>query len=128
MKLSNERIINDATALGTLSRRELPVKVSYAIAKNIAKIERELKIYTNERVKLIDKYALKDKKGNVKADDNGQIIFKDGCKEKWDKDIRDLLDIEVEVDIHKFKLDELINSGCSMTPSELMLIDYMIEE
>lgn len=125
MKLSNEEILTDIQKLRGLSERQLPVKVSYALAKNISKIESELKVYEKERAKLIDKYAEKDEKG-VKSDNDGQIIFKDGCKEQWDKDIKELLAIENEVDIHKFKIDIL--EGYSMTPSELMLIDYMIEE
>ncbi|MFL0245533.1 hypothetical protein [Candidatus Clostridium stratigraminis] len=124
MKLSNEKIINSIQGLSEIAKKPLPVKVSYAIAKNISKIDAELKIYDKERAKLIEKYAEKDNKEKVKADKNGQIILKDF--ESWDKDIKELLAIENEVDIHKFKLSEL--EGHNMTPAELMLIDYMIEE
>ena len=30
--------------------------------------------------------------------------------------------------VHKFNVNDLLNSNCEMTVSELMLIDYMIEE
>lgn len=126
MKLSNERILTDIQKLRGLSDKQLPVKVSYALAKNINKIESELKVYEKERAKLIDKYAEKDEKGQLKSDEAGQIMFKDGCREQWDKDIKELLTIENEVDIHKFKLGAL--EGYSMAAAELMLIDYMIEE
>lgn len=124
MKLSNERILNSIQGLGEIAKKALPVKVSYAIAKNLAKIDSELKVYDGERAKLIEKYAKKDDKGKIKADENGQIQFKD--LEGWSKDIKELLVIENEVDIHKFKLSEL--EGHDMTPAELMLIEYMIEE
>lgn len=126
IKLTNERLLNDAPQLRELINRQLPIKASYAIAKNVAKIEAELKIYTGERAKLIEKYVEKEEDGKVKSDDEGQIIFKEGCKEQWEKDIKELLAIENEVEIHKFNLAEL--EGHSMKPSELMLIDYMIEE
>lgn len=126
MKLSNERLINDASKLAQLSQKKLPIKASYAIAKNISKIESELKIYNREREKLIDKYSKKDEKGNPVADEAGQIVFCEGCKEQWDKDIKELLAIENDIDIHKFPIAAL--EGYDMTPAELMLIDYMIEE
>lgn len=126
MKLSNQRLVSDIPVLRNISQKELPVKVSYAIAKNLNKIESELKTYESQRAKLIDKYALKDEKGQVKADEAGQIIFKDECKEQWDKDIKELLEIENEIDIHKFNINIL--DGYNMTANELMLIDYMIEE
>ncbi|WP_238906626.1 hypothetical protein [Clostridium sp. YIM B02506] len=126
VKLSNEQIINDANKLRAISEKQLPVKVSYALAKNIGKIESELKVYNKERNKLLDQYATKDEKGEFKFDKEGQVIFKDGCKEKWDKDINELLEIENEIDIHKFNINEL--EGYSISPSELMVIDYMIQE
>ena len=127
MKLSNERIVNDANVLGAISQKNLPIKVSYAIAKNIAKIEAEIKVYNKERQKLIEKYSVKDEEGKPLIEDNNIRIAPEHV-EDWNGDIKELLAIENEIDIHKFHIDELINSKCDMSPAELMLIDYMIEE
>ena len=127
MKLTNRKILNDANLLGNLTHKQLPIKVSYAIAKNISKIEKELEIYNKERQKLIDKYCLKDEEGNL-IDENNQFKIADGNLESWNKDMNELLDIEIDINIHKFSKDDLFNSNCNITPAELMLIDYMIEE
>lgn len=126
MKLTNKKILKDAMTIGAISNKELPIKVSYALAKNISKLEKELEIYNKEREKLIEKYSIKDKNNQTVIDGNNQIQIKDECLEDWNKDIKELQDIEVEIDIHKFKLEEL--NGYNMTPAELMAIDYMIEE
>lgn len=125
MKLSNRRILEDIQKLGGIAQKQLPVKVSYAIAKNISKIESELKVYSAERDKLIDKYSQKDEEGKVKTDENGQIDF-GGYEKEWENDINDLLTIENDIDIHKFSVNEL--SGFNISPAELQTIDYMIEE
>lgn len=127
MKLTNRKIVNDANLLGNLTHKQLPIKVSYAIAKNISKIEKELEIYNKERQKLIDKYCLKDEEGNL-IDENNQFKIADGNLESWNKDMNELLGIEIDINIHKFSKDDLFNSNCNITPAELMLIDYMIEE
>ncbi|WP_346879297.1 MULTISPECIES: hypothetical protein [unclassified Clostridium] len=127
MKLSNERIVNDAAVLGAISQKNLPIKVSYAIAKNIAKIEAEIKVYNKERQKLIEKYSVKDEEGKPLIEDNNIRIAPEHV-EDWNVNIKELLAIENEIDIHKFHIDELINSKCDMSPAELLLIDYMIEE
>lgn len=127
MKLTNRKIVNDANLLGNLTHKQLPIKVSYAIAKNISKIEKELEIYNKERQKLIDKYCLKGEEGNL-IDENNQFKIADGNLESWNKDMNELLDIEIDINIHKFSKDDLFNSNCNITPAELMLIDYMIEE
>ncbi|CEN87291.1 DUF1617 family protein [Paraclostridium sordellii] len=126
MKLTNKKILKDAMTIGAISNKELPIKVSYALAKNISKIEKELEIYNNEREKLIEKYSVKDENDKTVIDENNQIKIQDIYLEKWNKDIEELQNIEVEIDIHKFKLEEL--NGYNMTPAELMAIDYMIEE
>lgn len=127
MKLSNERVVNDSNVLGVISQKNLPIKVSYAIAKNISKIEAELKVYNSERQKLIDKYSIKDKEGKPLIEENSIKIAPEYI-EDWNRDIKELLEIENEVDIHKFHISELENSNCTMTPAELNVIDYMIEE
>ncbi|AJA50050.1 hypothetical protein CPAST_c40210 [Clostridium pasteurianum DSM 525 = ATCC 6013] len=124
MKISNQKLLEDIQKLGGVAQKQLPVKVSYAISKNISKIESELKIYDKERQKLIEKYGEKDEQGKVVADEKGQIKFKD--KDSWDKDIKALLDIENEIDIHKFSIDEL--NGFNISAAELQVIDYMIDD
>lgn len=128
MKLTNRKILNDANFLGALTNKQLPIKVSYAIAKNVSKIEKELEIYNKERQKLVYQYCIKDEKGNNKIDENNQLKIADENLDDWNKAINELLDIEINIDIHKFNKNDLLNSNCNMTPSEIILIDYMIEE
>jgi hypothetical protein len=125
IKLSNERIYGDVQKLARISQKELPIKVSYAIAKNTDKIDAELKIFNKERNKLIEKYAEKDDKGKIISDERGDIKFKD--KKAWDKDIKELSDLENEFEIHQFPLSALDNIN-NLSPSEIRAIDYMIDE
>lgn len=124
-KLTNKEILEKVGMLGGISGKSLPVKVSYAIGKNIGKIEGELKHYNKEREKIVDKYCEKDEEGNLKIED-GNYVIKEGEKENWNMDMKELQDIEVEIDAYTFKLEEL--NGYDMTPSELICIDFMIGE
>lgn len=125
MKLSNEKILNDAAKLSEISQKMLPVKASYAIAKNIAKLDVELKIYNAERNKLIEKYSQKDEQGKPIVVENNQVKLQEECLEDWSRDIKELLEIENDIDIQKFSINVLKDRD--MTPAELVLIDYMIE-
>lgn len=126
IKLSNKEMLEKVNTLGEISTRRLPVKVSYAIAKNIGKVDRELKHYYKERQKLIEEYCLKEDNGDLKIDKDQNYCIDPKLKADWEKDIKELQEIEVEIDIHKFKFDLL--NGYEMTPGELMCIDFMIEE
>ncbi|AIY83091.1 hypothetical protein U729_2617 [Clostridium baratii str. Sullivan] len=124
-KLTNKEIIEKVGMLGELSNRKLPVKVSYAIGKNISKIESELKHYNKARKNILEKYCEKDEEGNLKIED-GNYVIKENEKENWNKDIKDLDEIVVEIDTHTFNIDLL--NGYEMSPSEMMCIDFMLEE
>ena len=128
MKITNRKILNDKNSLAKISQRVLPIKVSYAIAKNIKKIDNELDIYNSEREKLIDKYCVKNENGEKLVDEDNNLRIAEDNLNDWNKAMQDLLDIEVDVDIHKFNRDDLINSNIEMKPAELMVIDYMMAD
>lgn len=128
LNLSNEIIVNTINVLGELNNAKLPVKVAYAITKNINKINSELKAYNEEKAKLIDKYSEKDKEGKLKADEYGNVILKEEHIEDWNRDIKELLSIENEIDIHMIQLDDLLNSDYNISPAELAAIEFMIND
>lgn len=128
LNLSNERVVNTINALSKLNNAQLPIKVAYAISKNVNKIESELKVYNTEKAKLVNKYGEKDKEGKLKVGENGNVSLKEEHIEDYNRDIKELLSIENEMDIHMIKLDDLLNSDYNISPSELMTIDFMIND
>ena len=128
LNLSNERVVNTINAWSKLNNAQLPIKVAYAISKNVNKIESELKVYNTEKAKLVNKYGEKDKEGKLKVGENGNVSLKEEHIEDYNRDIKELLSIENEMDIHMIKLDDLLNSDYNISPSELSAIDFMIEE
>ncbi|WP_370773366.1 hypothetical protein [Clostridium sp.] len=128
VKLSNERIVSTINALSKLNNAQLPIKIAYAISKNVNKIESELKFYNAETAKLVNKYGEKDKEGKLKVDENGNVPLKEEHIEDYNRDIKELLSIENEMDIHMIKLDDLLNSNYNISPAELSAIAFMIEE
>lgn len=124
MKLSNEKLVNSIGVLSKLTQMELPIRLSYAFSKNITKIDRELTAYNKERQKLIEKYGEKDKEGKLKTKEDGTINILD--IDSFNKDLKEILEIETEVDIHLIDLDK-VNADINITPGELMVIDYMFK-
>lgn len=123
-KISNERLSKDSVILEEISKKQLPAKVSYVIAKNVSKIKAELEIYNKEREKLIKRYSTKDKNGEPIVKQNVIEVAHDNL-EKYNKEHDDLLKIENIIEIDKFNINDL--DGCIMSPKELMAIDYMIK-
>lgn len=128
MKITNKKLVESINLVRQVAQKQLPVKVSYAISRNTDHLESALKPYDKERQKLIEKYAEHDENGNLAIRPDGiSVKFKDdAAKAAWDKDIEELLGIEADVDIRKFKLDDL--GDVSFSAAEISAIEYMIEE
>mgnify|MGYP001143139418 FL=1 len=93
MKLSNENLVNSIGVLSKLTQMELPIKLSYALSKNITKIDRELTVYNKERQKLIEKYGEKDEEGKLKTKEDGTINILD--IDSFNKDLKEILEINL---------------------------------
>ncbi|MGL5153087.1 MAG: hypothetical protein ACRC7N_21210 [Clostridium sp.] len=124
MLLSNRETVKILEGIGNITSIQMPVKASYAISKNVKKLEKEAKIYNLEREKLLNKYGEKNEDGTLKVSENGSINIID--IENWNNDITELLDIENEIDIHTFNINEILH--CNMSAKEINLISFMIEE
>ena len=125
MKLTNKEIVNSIEALKNLSTKELNVKTSFKIAKNIKTIDEISNIFIEEKRKLVNKYGTKDDKENLKLDDNGVAeIAKENLSE-WNRSYEELLEIENNIEIEKIKLSDL---DIRVSAQELLAIEYMLEE
>ncbi|MDB8553883.1 hypothetical protein [Turicibacter sanguinis] len=128
MKLSHEVLVNSVPVLSKLNQLELPVKVAFILAKNIKEVDKSLESYNETRKKLLIQYAEKDENNMPKSDDAGNIIFKEGCQEKWGQDIQELLKLKTNIKIQPISTHDFFKAEISISPSELERIEFMIKE
>jgi hypothetical protein len=103
-KLTNYSLINLINSLDKYSNLKLPQKISYALTKNIMKLQAEYSYYDKALNKLFEKYYdcfEKDEKGEVKTNSMGPIIKEDEkeAKEEYNKELVELLNVEVEIEL-----------------------------
>ena len=128
MKLSNEVLVSGVSVLGKLNQLEIPVKGAFILSKNIKEVDKSLGSYNETRNKLLRQYAEKDEQGMPKADEMGNIIFKEGCHEKWTEGIRELLELKVNLKIEPISTHDLFKAEISISPAELEKIEFMIKD
>ena len=71
MKLKNKDILNFVNGCASLREKRLPVKLGYAIKKNLAAVSDAANAYDAERQELLEKYAAKGEDGKFLVE-NGQ--------------------------------------------------------
>lgn len=123
MKLKT--LIESQGALNKLLALKLPVKVAYKISKMTNRIQTELKIYEDQRIKLV-----KDL-GEVTDEQTQSFKVKNENLDKFSEEITKLQDIEVDlgfgpdIALEKIKVEDL--GEVSVEPNDLINLGWLIE-
>ncbi len=103
MKMTNLVMVNLMNTLQAYSVKKLPQKISFAITRNLMKISKEYEAYDTQLKKLFESYSdhiIKDENGNNKINTSGIPIVDDSVKTEFNEQIKDLLDIEIDIDMY----------------------------
>lgn len=129
MKMTLNEILIRYSSIVKLSEKKLPIKLSYALLKNIFKLRNESEIIDNNRIKLAEIYAEKNDDGSPKTKDGNFIIENE---EQFHKEFDDYCQTEIEVDICKCKRSEFDKLEepryDALSPSEILSLEFMIED
>lgn len=97
MKLKNRDIVNFINGCAVLRTKKLPIKIGYAINRNIIILAEAAEAYNVAREKIIEEHTEKDSEGKPVVKDNS-YVFKD--TQRFNKDLEELLGIDTEVNLH----------------------------
>ncbi len=117
--------------LQELKKKSLPVKVSFAITRNIKKLASEAEAFDESRMDIIRKHAKKKDNGDFDADAQGNVIIVD--PKTCNAEIKDLCEEQIDnIDFAMVSLDELERCDGdqfdSLTPADVETLDFMISE
>lgn len=130
MKLTNYKITQYITNLSPFMYMQLPTKLSFAVVKTYQNIKKDFDFFNEQHRKILINYAELDEDGKVKKKDD-KVIVKDGCGELLNKEFTDLMNIEVNVNIHPIKEDDLYYEDTSgrfsvLTPSQVITLSNLL--
>lgn len=96
---------------------------AYRILKNINEVDKELKIYDEERVKLLNAYCKKDKDNKPVVKDGFFVLAENS--QKYHSELENLLKESVEIKLKPVSLESISKAGLS--PAQIGSIEYMLE-
>lgn len=129
MKIKNSQIVGILNGIGEVKKKRLPVKVGFAINKNLSAMQGSIESYEAERQKIMDKYCEKDDQGNLRVEGKEYVL---ADREAYAAEMRELLTIENEISIHTVSMNEIEKCDSekfdAVSPDDLSLLEFMIEE
>lgn len=112
-------------ALQKMSQAVLPLSTAMKIKKNMKKISEAVETYEEQRQKLLAVYGEKDKKGELKKSEDGQVKFSDKNLEEFGKEMSQLLNTDVE--LVKINVADL-GDKVEMSAIELFMLSELLED
>jgi len=119
-----EEIYELNEGLKAIADKELPIKVTFLIQKNMSAVEDEIKNAEVIRQKIIKKYTDEEATKNLK--EQGVVQLQKDKLEDFNKEINELMGQEIDVELKKISIDDL--DGITMKPVNLNRLRYIIEE
>lgn len=132
-EMTNNEILINIQVIDEIKNSKLPISVMWQITKNLRTFSDLVKLYNEERVNIIKRYAKKDENGEV-IEENGETVFPDeNARIKCISEISELMEQDnKEIQIAKVTLDDL--KACDseqFTPlsiEQIYALSFMIEE
>ncbi len=129
MKITNREIVKIFNGIRTIEEKKLPVKLGFAINKNVKAMRGIAEAYDAERTKILNKYGQKDEDGQLEISGDEYVLTD---KKAYAAEMNELLGIESELQVHTVTLDEIEKCDTekfdALTPGELEILEFMIEE
>lgn len=119
MKITMEQLIDFRNNGDFFATANVPLKGAYKINKIRKAVEKESEFYAEKFQEIVNEYAQKDERGEVKlSEDGSQILIQDGKIDECNQALEDLQNLEVEIDNFNLTIDDL-GENIECTPEQL---------
>lgn len=128
IKITLEELVNSQNILQKLITEKFPISTSYAISRIIKKVNIELKEFYDAQSEMAEKYGERNELGTLLTDlKTGNTPVKEEYKEQFQKEMTDLLKIEVILEVNPINIEQL--SNINVSAQELFWLDkFLITE
>ena len=99
------------------------IQVGYKVMKFLKSIENDVNFYDSKLTEIAQDCAERDG-DKIKTTDNGNLILAKDKIAEWNDKIADLADIDIEVTLPSFKLEDF--SQCNFNLEELSILESII--
>ena len=101
------------------------IQVGYKVMKFLKSIENDTNFYDTKLTEIAQECAEKDG-DKIKTTENGNLFLAKDKISEWNDKIADLADIDIEVTLPSFKLEDF--SQCNFNLEELSILEPLIAE
>lgn len=124
--LTLKQIVDNVETLKELAVKPLPARAAFKIGRILKTITNEYNTFQDARQKLLNKYGERDGEGKLKTSTENQVIISAEYIGEFYKELNELLESQVEVNIDYIRLVEIGSE--QFTPAQMAVLEPFIEQ
>lgn len=126
IEISVRDLLDSSTTLQEIMQKTLKGRAAFLLARIAREVDKEYTSFNTTRMQLIQKYGEKDDNGNLITDDKGNNKIPQSAIEDFNKEVSDLLETKVQLNVNAVPLDDL--NDIDFTPQQMLALEKFIEE
>lgn len=107
MKLHMADVLKFQAFYSQIREKQIPLKIAYKLNKLNLTMEKEAEFYQSKFNEIVDKYAMRDDKGQYIMNDEVSVKIKEDKLDDCQKAMNELQNLEVAIDPIMFTLEDL---------------------
>lgn len=126
MTITLKNIVDSQEAMRNLSNQQLRGRVAFKVARLLKKLESELQVFNDTRIKLIEKYAKRDENGDFVLNEKSEYQFDQNNANAFIEEMNKLLIEPIQIDANPISIEDI--EELDFTPSEMAMLEPFMEE
>ena len=126
IKITINDMVNVFTTLKDLMDKNFSGSNAFKVARLMRELTKEMEVFDKSRMQVVEKYTLRDDRGNPVVDENGNIKIKPDQIIACNTEFSQLLNGEIELNASKLNESVLAEIG-DITPAQAMALEPVID-
>lgn len=126
IKITINDMVNVFTTLKDLMDKNFSGSNAFKVARLMRELTKEMEVFDKSRMQVVEKYTLRDERGNPVVDESGNIKIKPDQIIACNTEFSQLLNGEIELNASKLNESVLAEIG-DITPAQAMALEPVID-
>lgn len=122
-----KEVLSTLEGLSSIAKKKMPAPVTYALLKNIKKLEAEQAYFIKMQDTLLDECVKRTEDGMpvIVEDTTNQFVLKEDKIKYYNEEFKKIMDIDAEIEIQTVPFSAIANLELSL--EEMSALDFMLK-
>lgn len=121
MKVTLKQILDSQQPIARLMDLKLPPATAFRLGRIVSKLDSELSVYNDQRLKIVQEFG-------EPMEDGMNFKIKDENIDEFNKQMNELISVEIDVEITPISIEELSAGGNTVTARDLLAAEWLIAQ